>query len=82
MCIEENARCLVAIDDLKVYMDITEEDVEDEYRRAGKLHKYDLEIELKEHYARVAKKYLPPAGLVPEMDEYLKLIEDEDEDED
>jgi len=77
MCIEENARCLVAIDDLKVY-DITEEDVENEYCRAGKLHKYDLEIELKEHYARVAKKYLPPAGLVPEMDEYLKPTEDED----
>ena len=80
MCIEENARCLVAIDDLKVYMDITEEDVEDEYRRAGKLHKYDPEMELKKRYARVAKKHPPPAGLVPKMDEYLKLIEDEDED--
>jgi len=65
ICIEENARCLVAIDDLKVYMDITEEDVEDEYRRAGKLHKDDPEMELKKRYTRVTKKHLPPAGLVP-----------------
>ena len=35
-------------------------------------------MELKKRYARVAKKYPPPAGLVPKMDEYLKLIEDED----
>jgi hypothetical protein len=39
-------------------------------------------MELKKRYARVAKKHPPPAGLVPKMDEYLKLIEDEDEDED
>ncbi|KAG2586886.1 hypothetical protein PVAP13_5NG087062 [Panicum virgatum] len=69
-----------AVDDLMVYMDMKEEDVEDEYRRAGKLHKYDPEMELKKRYARVAKKHPPPAGLVPKMDEYLKLIEDEDED--
>ena len=67
-----------AVDDLMVYMDMTEEDVEDEYRRAGKLHKYDPEMELKKRYARVAKKHPPPPGMVPKMDEYLKLIEDED----
>ncbi|CAL4951712.1 unnamed protein product [Urochloa decumbens] len=67
-----------AIDDLKVYMDMTEEEVEDEYRRAGKLHKYDAEMELKKRYARVARKQPPPAGFVPDLDEYLKLIEDED----
>ena len=52
--------------------------MEDEYRRAGKLHKYDPEMELKKRYARVAKKHPPPPGMVPKMDEYLKLIEDED----
>ncbi|KAF8704939.1 hypothetical protein HU200_031183 [Digitaria exilis] len=68
-----------AIRDLEEYMDMTEEDLEDQYRRAGKLHKYDPEMELKKRYARVAKKQPPPAGLVPKMDEYLKLIEDEDD---
>ncbi|RLM91275.1 hypothetical protein C2845_PM08G04860 [Panicum miliaceum] len=59
---------------------MTEEDAEDEYRRAGKLHRYDPEMELKKRYARVAKRHPPPDGFVPKMDEYLKLIEDEDED--
>ncbi|KAF8663058.1 hypothetical protein HU200_055652 [Digitaria exilis] len=66
-----------SIRDLEEYMDMTEEDFEDQYRRAGRLHKYDPE---KKRYARVAKKQPPPAGLVPKMDDYLKLIEDEDED--
>ncbi|OQU86280.1 hypothetical protein SORBI_3003G064100 [Sorghum bicolor] len=67
-----------AIDDYREYAAMTEEEVEEEYRRAGKIDKYDPEMELKKRYARVAKKHPPPDGYDPKLEEYLKLIEDED----
>ncbi|CAL4951713.1 unnamed protein product [Urochloa decumbens] len=67
-----------AFQEYKVYRDMTVEEVEDEYRRAGKLDKLDFETEMLKRCARVTKKYPPPDGFYPELKEYLKLIEDED----
>ncbi|CAL4958329.1 unnamed protein product [Urochloa decumbens] len=67
------------MDDYKVYDDMREEDVEEEYRRAGKLDKYDPETELQKRVARVAKKHPPPAGFDDRLEEYFKLIEDEED---
>ncbi|CAO2193745.1 unnamed protein product [Urochloa humidicola] len=66
------------LEDYKVYHDMKEEDVEEEYRRAGKLDMYDPETELHKRCARVAKKHPPPAGFDPRLEEYFKLIEDEE----
>ncbi|KAJ1282514.1 hypothetical protein BS78_03G058500 [Paspalum vaginatum] len=60
------------------YMAMTEEDVE-EYRLAGKLHTYDPDVEVEKRLARVAKKFPPPHGFRPQIEEYMKLIEDEDD---
>jgi hypothetical protein len=65
-------------EDYKVYRDMSEDDVEEEYRRAGKLHMYDPETELHKRCARVAKRHPPPDGFEPKLKEYFKLIEDED----
>nr|CAB3471816.1 unnamed protein product [Digitaria exilis] len=70
-----------AVENVEAYMELTEADVEEEYRRAGKLHKYEPAKELDKRFARVIKKYPPPPGLVPDIDRYLKLL-DSDDDED
>jgi len=67
------------IEDYNVYAAMTEDDVEEEYRRAGKLDKYDPERELQKRSARVAKKHPPPAGFYPGLEEYLKLRDDEED---
>ncbi|CAO2185745.1 unnamed protein product [Urochloa humidicola] len=67
------------IEDYRVYDAMREEDVEEEYRKAGKLDKYDPETELQKRCARVAKKHPPPAGFDPRLEEYFKLIEDEED---
>ncbi|CAO2186108.1 unnamed protein product [Urochloa humidicola] len=64
------------------YDDMTEEDVEDEYRRAGKLHKYDPDTELEKRIARLARRWPPPVGFMPEIDEYLKLLDDDEREDD
>ncbi|KAL6627227.1 hypothetical protein ACP70R_030953 [Stipagrostis hirtigluma subsp. patula] len=69
-----------AIADAEEYMEMTEEEVVEEYRRAGKLHRYDPDNEWQKRFARVARKHPPPDGLVPEMDEYLKLLDEDEED--
>jgi len=66
------------IQDYEVYAAMTEDEVEDEYRRAGKLDKYDPETELLKRYARIAKKHPPPDGFDSRLEDYFKLIEDED----
>lgn len=58
----------------------TEEEVEDEYRRAGKLHRYNPDNEWQKRLARVARKYPPPEGLIPEIGDYFKLLEDDEKD--
>ncbi|KAF8704937.1 hypothetical protein HU200_031181 [Digitaria exilis] len=66
------------IADYHVYVDMTEEDIVEEYRRAGKLHMYDAETVLQKRMARVAKKHPPPAGFYPTLEEYYKPFEEED----
>jgi hypothetical protein len=64
-------------------MALTEEDIREEYRRAGKLDRYDdpANDELGKRIARVIKKYPPPPGVFgDDPDRYLKLLEDDDED--
>jgi hypothetical protein len=62
-----------AIEDLMVYMARTEEDVEEQYHRAGKLHKYEPEKEMDKRFARLIKVHNPPEGFVPNIDYYLSL---------
>lgn len=67
------------IENVEAYMALTEADVE-EYRRAGKLHKYEPAKELDKRFARIIKKYPPPQGLViPNIDRYLSSLDDGDE---
>ncbi|CAL4952232.1 unnamed protein product [Urochloa decumbens] len=60
------------------YVDMTEEEVEDEYRRAGKLHRYDPDTELEKRIARLARRWPPPDGFMPKIDEYLKILDDDE----
>ncbi|CAL4952118.1 unnamed protein product [Urochloa decumbens] len=68
-----------AVEDAEAYMAMTEADVVEEYRRAGKLHKYEPAKEADRRLARVIKKYPPPPGLVPDIDRYHKLLDDEED---
>ena len=71
------------LDCVHAYMALTEEDIREEYRRAGKLDRYDdpANDELGKRIARVIKKYPPPPGVFgDDPDRYLKLLEDDDED--
>ncbi|KAL6634584.1 hypothetical protein ACP70R_027255 [Stipagrostis hirtigluma subsp. patula] len=54
----------VAIADAEAYVAMAEDEVEEEYRRAGKLHRYDPDKEWQKRLARVARKYPPPEGLI------------------
>ncbi|KAK3163364.1 hypothetical protein QOZ80_1AG0002700 [Eleusine coracana subsp. coracana] len=67
-----------AIADVKAYDKMTVQEVEDEYRHAGKLHRYDPDNEWKKRMTRVARKHPLPEGLIPGMDEYLKLLKDDE----
>jgi len=69
-----------AIDDAEAYGAMTEEEVQDEYRRAGKLHRYNQDNEWQKRLARVARKWPPPDGLIPEIGDYLKLLEEDEQD--
>ena len=67
-----------AHEDALRYIDMTEEEVEEEYRRAGKLHVYDPDTEWQKRYARVGRMYPPPKFLAPELDEFTKLLEEDE----
>jgi hypothetical protein len=69
-----------AISDAEAYAEMSEDEVEDEYRRAGKLHRYNQDNEWQKRLARVARKHPPPEGLIPEIGDYLKLLEDDEKD--
>ena len=60
---------------------MTDKEVEDEYRRAGKLHKYDPLTEMEKRHDRLLKQYpyRLPSDYEPRMEELLKLIEDEED---
>jgi hypothetical protein len=64
------------------FMDMTEEDIQEEYRRAGKLHRYDPDKEWQKRYARIARLYRPPKNIAPHLDEYLKYLQEDEADED
>lgn len=70
----------LAMADVDAYIAMTEDEVEEEYRRAGKLHRYNPDNEWKKRLARLARKWPPPDGFIPEIDEYLKLLDDDDDD--
>jgi hypothetical protein len=63
-------------------MDMTEEDIQEEYRRAGKLHRYDPDKEWQKRYARIARLYRPTKNIAPHLDEYLKYLQEDEADED
>ncbi|KAK3159766.1 hypothetical protein QOZ80_1BG0050830 [Eleusine coracana subsp. coracana] len=67
-------------EDAKQYAAMSEDEVEDEYRRAGKLHVYDPENEWKKRYTRVARKYPPPKFAAPRLDEFLQYLEEDEAD--
>jgi len=67
-----------AHEDAVRYIDMTEEEVEEEYRRAGKLHVYDPDTEWQKRYARVGRMYPPPKFLAPELEEFTKLLEEDE----
>ncbi|KAF7078308.1 hypothetical protein CFC21_082768 [Triticum aestivum] len=66
--------------DAMLYLDMEEEDVEEEYRRAGRLHTYDQDNEWKKRLARVAKLYPPPKHIMEEISEYTKYLEEDEDD--
>ncbi|KAF8714355.1 hypothetical protein HU200_027821 [Digitaria exilis] len=67
-----------AIADAKAFTDTTVEEIMEEYRRAGKLRRFNPDTEWMKRFARVARKHPPPEGLVPEMADYIKLLEEDE----
>lgn len=67
-----------AVKAMCAYVDMTDEELMEEYRLAGKPHKCDPLTEIHKRYARVAKKYRLPEDFDPKLEDHLKLIEDED----
>uniref|UniRef100_A0ACD5VNC4 Uncharacterized protein n=1 Tax=Avena sativa TaxID=4498 RepID=A0ACD5VNC4_AVESA len=66
----------------KLYTAMEEEDVVDEYRRAGKLHTYDPDKEVQKRFAKVAKLYpYPwPKKMVAMIEQYMKFLEEDEDD--
>ncbi|XBI63073.1 hypothetical protein VPH35_043564 [Triticum aestivum] len=63
------------------YSDMKEEEVVEEYRRAGKLHTYDMDKEWKKRFAGIARLHPCPWGkqMAAKVAEYTYYLE-EDED--
>lgn len=62
-------------------MEMTEEDVVEEYRRVGKLHRYDPDKEWQKCYAHAARAHPPPLCAIPRLphiQQYLKYLEEDD----
>uniref|UniRef100_K3XQM2 Uncharacterized protein n=1 Tax=Setaria italica TaxID=4555 RepID=K3XQM2_SETIT len=68
------------IADAEAYIAMIEDEVEEEYRRAGKLHSYDPDKERQKRISRIARRWPPPDRFIPEISEYLKLIEEDEQD--
>ncbi|CAO2161478.1 unnamed protein product [Urochloa humidicola] len=69
-------RAVVA--DAKAYTDTTVEETMEEYRRVGKLHRYNPDNEWMKRVARIARKHPPPEGFVPEVQDFLRLLEEDE----
>jgi hypothetical protein len=65
-----------ACEEVQRYIAMTEE----EYRLAGKLHKYDPDTEWMKRYARVARMYPPPSFMAPNLGEYMMYLEEDEQD--
>jgi hypothetical protein len=68
--------------DIELYEDMEAEDVEEEYRLAGKLHAYDMDKEWKKRFARVAKLHPGHWGkkMMADIEEYTFYLEENDDD--
>ncbi|CAM0871151.1 unnamed protein product [Alopecurus aequalis] len=64
------------------YMLMEEEDVVEEYRRAGKLHTYDPDKEVHKRFARAAKLYTYPwpKEMVAMIEQYMGFLEEDEDD--
>ncbi|KAM3334808.1 hypothetical protein ACQJBY_029309 [Aegilops geniculata] len=64
------------------YIDMEEEEVVEEYRRAGKLHCYDPDNEWKKRFARVYKLHPCPCSkqMAAEIAEYTFHLEENEDD--
>lgn len=68
-----------AWDEIVRYTAMEDEEVVEEYRRAGMLHKYNPFSEMQKRIARVAKRYPPPDGYYPTIEEdYFRFIDDDE----
>uniref|UniRef100_A0ACD5VX45 Uncharacterized protein n=1 Tax=Avena sativa TaxID=4498 RepID=A0ACD5VX45_AVESA len=68
--------------DIKCYSAMEEEEVVEEYRRAGKLHNYDQDKEWKKRFARVAKLHPCHWGkqMMADIQEYTYYLEEDEDD--
>ncbi|KAL6627214.1 hypothetical protein ACP70R_030940 [Stipagrostis hirtigluma subsp. patula] len=71
-----------ALREVERFVDTPDEDIVEEYRRAGRLHTYDPDNEWKKRYARAAKACPPPKFMLinQELDEYLGYLEEDEDD--
>uniref|UniRef100_A0ACD5VEZ3 Uncharacterized protein n=1 Tax=Avena sativa TaxID=4498 RepID=A0ACD5VEZ3_AVESA len=68
--------------DIECYSAMEEEEVVEEYRRAGKLHNYDQDKEWKKRFARVAKLHPCHWGkqMMADIQEYTYYLEEDEDD--
>ncbi|CAO2205188.1 unnamed protein product [Urochloa humidicola] len=72
---------MAALEALKQYNTMEEEEIEEEYRRAGNLHKYDPDTEWQKRVARVARAYPPPDFIAAgNVDGFVKILEEDEQD--
>lgn len=70
----------IAWEEVIKYVSMTDEEVLEEYRLAGKLHKYNPFSEMQKRFAKVAKMYPPPDGYFPWVEEeFFRFIDDDEE---
>ncbi|KAF8663328.1 hypothetical protein HU200_055941 [Digitaria exilis] len=69
-----------ALEAAKQYNAMEEEEVEEEYRRAGRLHAYDIDTEWKKRLARVARIYPPPKYMAKNIDGFMEILEEDEQD--
>lgn len=69
------------IEAAKQYNAMEEEDVEEEYRRAGRLHAYDPDTEWMKRLARVARIHRPPKHVAGgDIDDFIRILEEDEQD--
>lgn len=71
---------MAALEAAKQYNAMEEEEVEEEYRRVGRLHTYDPDTEWKKRVARVARVHPPPKHMAKNMDDFMRILEEDEQD--